>query len=81
MELKRHKQSRRRGNVPLDIKHTPERELVVRTRREREEAMHQPADGMQIRREKILAIERVTIDSPVGRAIAVQRAIDRAVGR
>ena len=42
--------------------------------------LHQPADGMQIRREKILAIERVTIDSPVGRAIAAQRAIDRAAG-
>lgn len=39
--------------------------------------IHQPADGMQIRREKILAIERVSLDSAVGRAIAAQRALER----
>lgn len=39
--------------------------------------LHQPADGMQIRREKILAIERVSLDSAVGRAIAAQRALER----
>ena len=39
--------------------------------------LHQPADGMRIRRDKVLAIERVSLDSPVGRAIAAQRAYDR----
>jgi len=39
--------------------------------------LHEPADGMRIRRDKVLAIERVSLDSPVGRAIAAQRAIDR----
>jgi hypothetical protein len=43
--------------------------------------LHQPADGMRIRRDKILAIERVGPDSPVARAIAAQRAIDAGVGR
>ena len=43
--------------------------------------LHQPADGMRIRRDKILAIERVSLDSPVARAIAAQRAIDRSVAR
>ena len=37
--------------------------------------LHQPADGMSIRRNKVLAIERVSLDSPVARAIAAQRAI------
>lgn len=40
--------------------------------------LHQPADGMQIRRDKILAIERVSLDSPIARAIEVQRALERA---
>lgn len=40
--------------------------------------LHQPADGMRIRREKVLAIERVSLDSPVGRAIAAQRAYERS---
>ena len=40
--------------------------------------LHQPADGMRIRRDKILGIEQVSLDSPLARAIAVQRALDRA---
>ena len=40
--------------------------------------LHQPADGMRIRRDKILGIERVSPDSPLARAIAVQRSLDRA---
>jgi hypothetical protein len=43
--------------------------------------LHQPADGMRIRRDKILLIERVSLDSPVARAIAAQRSIDRSVAR
>ena len=43
--------------------------------------LHQPADGMLIHRDKILGIERVSLDSPVARAIAAQRAIDRGVAR
>jgi hypothetical protein len=43
--------------------------------------VHQPADGMRIRRDKVLAIERVGLGSPVARAIAAQRALDRASGR
>ncbi len=43
--------------------------------------LHQPADGMRIRRDKILLIERVGPDSPVARAIAAQRAIDRSASR
>lgn len=43
--------------------------------------LHQPADGMRIRRDKVLAIERVGLDSPVARAIAVQRAVERGVAR
>ncbi|HVR88212.1 MAG TPA: hypothetical protein VHG53_01540 [Candidatus Limnocylindria bacterium] len=43
--------------------------------------VHQPADGMRIRRDKILAIERVGLDSPVARAIEVQRAIERGAAR
>jgi hypothetical protein len=40
--------------------------------------LHQPADLMRIRRDNVLAVERVTLDSPVGQAIAAQRALDRA---
>ena len=43
--------------------------------------LHQPADGMQIRRDKILLIERVGLDSPVARAIAADRAIARDAAR
>jgi hypothetical protein len=40
--------------------------------------LHQPADGMRIRREKILGIERVALGSPLARAIEAQRALERA---
>ena len=43
--------------------------------------VHGPADGMRVRRDKVLAIERVGLSSPVGRAIAAQRALDRAAAR
>ncbi len=43
--------------------------------------VHQPADGMRIRRDKILAIERVGLGSPVARAIAAQRALERAAAK
>jgi hypothetical protein len=39
--------------------------------------LHQPVDVMYIRREKVLAVERVTAGSPIGLAIAGQRALDR----
>ena len=39
--------------------------------------VHQPADGMRIRRDKVLVIERVGLNSRVARAIAAQRALDR----
>ncbi len=39
--------------------------------------VHQPADGMRLRRDHVLAIERVGLGSPVGRAIAAQRALDQ----
>ncbi len=40
--------------------------------------LHEPVDVMRIRRDKVLAIERIGNDSPVARAIAAQRALDRA---
>jgi hypothetical protein len=39
--------------------------------------LHQPVDVMYIRRDKVLAVERVTAGSPVGLAIAAQRTLDR----
>ena len=39
--------------------------------------LHQPVDTMYIRRDRVLAIERVTAGSPIGLAIAGQRALDR----
>jgi len=39
--------------------------------------LHQPADAMRIRRDKVLVVERVNLDSAVGLAIAAQRALDR----
>ena len=39
--------------------------------------LHAPADGMQIRRDKILAIEHVGRGSLVANAIAAQREIER----
>ena len=41
--------------------------------------LHAPADGMRIRRDKILAIEHVTPASAVAKAIAAQREIERLV--
>ena len=40
--------------------------------------LHQPVDVMRIRRDKVLAIERVTLDSAVAQAISAQRALDRS---
>ena len=39
--------------------------------------VHQPASEMRIRRDRVLVVEHVTLDSPVARAIAAQRAIER----
>lgn len=39
--------------------------------------VHQPVSEMRIRRDKVLVVEHVTLDSPVARAIAAQRAIER----
>jgi hypothetical protein len=39
--------------------------------------LHAPADGMRIRRDKILAIEHVSPVSSVAKAIAAQREIER----
>jgi hypothetical protein len=38
--------------------------------------VHEPANEMRIRREHVIAVERVSPDSPVARAIAAQRAIE-----
>jgi hypothetical protein len=43
--------------------------------------LHAPADGMRIRRDKLLAIERVGPDSLVARAIEAQRAVERGITR
>jgi hypothetical protein len=40
--------------------------------------LHQPADVMHIRREKVLLVERVSLDSAVAQAISAQRALDRS---
>ena len=39
---------------------------------------HEPADGMWINRAQVLAVERVGLDSPVARAISVEREITGA---
>lgn len=39
--------------------------------------VHQPLSEMRIRRDKVLVVEHVTLDSPVARAIAAQRGIER----
>lgn len=39
--------------------------------------VHQPVDGMRIRRDSVLVIERVGPGSPIGRAIAAQRSLSR----
>lgn len=44
--------------------------LVIRGRE-----AHEPADGMRINRDKVLAIERVRADSAVAKAITAQRAL------
>ena len=38
--------------------------------------VHEPADGMRIRRDNVLVIEHVGLNSPVARAIAAQRSLD-----
>lgn len=38
--------------------------------------IHEPESEMRIRRERVLAIETVSPDSPVARAIAAQRALE-----
>jgi hypothetical protein len=38
---------------------------------------HEPADGMHINRDRVLAVETVGLNSPVGRAIEVEREIAR----
>jgi hypothetical protein len=38
--------------------------------------VHEPVSEMRIRREHVLAVERVGPDSPVAKAIAAQRAIE-----
>jgi hypothetical protein len=40
--------------------------------------VHEPVSEMRIRREKVLAVERVSVDSPVAKAIAAQRALEAA---
>ena len=39
--------------------------------------VHGPADGLRIRRERVLAVERVGPDSPPARAIRTQRGLER----
>jgi len=41
--------------------------------------VHAPSDGMRIRRDKILGIERVGLQSAVARAMAVDRYIERSL--
>lgn len=43
--------------------------------------LHQPADGLRARREHVLLIERVGLDSPVARAIEAQRALDKLAAK
>jgi hypothetical protein len=40
--------------------------------------LHQPVDVMHIRRDKVLLVERVGLDSAVAQAISAQRALDRS---
>ena len=39
--------------------------------------LHQPADGMRVRREHVLLIERIGLSSPVASAIEAQRALEK----
>lgn len=43
--------------------------------------LHQPADVMRIRRDKVLFIERVSLNSAVAQAISAQRALDRSASK
>lgn len=47
----------------------------------RGDELHQPADVMRIRRDKVLLVERVGLDSAVAQAISAQRALDRSVAK
>ncbi|HET8568879.1 MAG TPA: hypothetical protein VFM93_07835 [Candidatus Limnocylindria bacterium] len=40
--------------------------------------IHQPVDTMRIRRDKVLGIERISQTSVVSRAVAAERALERA---
>ena len=57
-----------------DARNTTADYAVALTRRGTE--VHEPAAEMRIRREHVLAIERVGPDSPVAKAIAAQRALE-----
>ncbi len=39
--------------------------------------LHQPADGMRVRRDHVLLIERIGLASPVASAIEAQRALEK----
>lgn len=43
--------------------------------------VHEPVNGMRIRRDKVLAIERVGLHSPLAQAIEAQRALDKATAK
>ena len=43
--------------------------------------VHQPADGMRIRRDNVIVIERIGANSPLARAIAAQRSLDRSAAK
>lgn len=40
--------------------------------------LHQPVDVMYVRRDKVVAIERVSLTSPIAQAIAAQRGLERS---
>ena len=58
-----------------DAKGAPTNVAVALAKRGTE--AHEPADGMRINRERVLAVERVNLDSPVAQAIAVDRELAR----
>lgn len=57
-----------------DARNTTADYAVALTKRGTE--VHEPVGEMRIRRERVLAIETVSPDSPVARAIAAQRALE-----
>ena len=57
-----------------DARNTTADYAVALTKRGTE--VHEPGSEMRIRREHVLAIEKVAPDSPVARAIAAQRALE-----